>query len=153
MAEKCTKTSSPLVRWINPYPFAPLNHFTVPFSRSLTVNSFRSVVAFTAIKLSRRVGVREGNTTGTEGHMRNRTSLFVPEKERPPSSTPHTSASSSGAFVIASMNLSTDSAKFNQFTRLAASREAGADNSKKAKDCKRKIQTKIVPTVQDGFRA
>src|SRR6266852_7901312 len=32
MAEKCTKTSSPVERWINPYPFAPLNHFTVPFS-------------------------------------------------------------------------------------------------------------------------
>jgi hypothetical protein len=26
-------------RWINPYPLAPLNHFTVPFS--LTKNSFR----------------------------------------------------------------------------------------------------------------
>src|ERR1700734_3693326 len=38
MAEKCTKTSSPVERWINPYPFAPLNHFTVPFS--LTENSF-----------------------------------------------------------------------------------------------------------------
>src|ERR1700745_3012583 len=32
MAEKCTKTSSPVERWIKPYPFAPLNHFTVPFS-------------------------------------------------------------------------------------------------------------------------
>src|SRR5712691_4611320 len=32
MAEKCTKTSSPVERWINPYPLAPLNHFTVPFS-------------------------------------------------------------------------------------------------------------------------
>jgi hypothetical protein len=32
MAEKCTNTSSPVERWINPYPFAPLNHFTVPFS-------------------------------------------------------------------------------------------------------------------------
>src|SRR5438876_9144601 len=32
MAEKCTKTSSPVERWINPYPFAPLNHLTVPFS-------------------------------------------------------------------------------------------------------------------------
>src|ERR1017187_6804 len=32
MAEKCTKTSSPVERWMNPYPFAPLNHFTVPFS-------------------------------------------------------------------------------------------------------------------------
>src|SRR5208283_4222108 len=31
MAEKCTKTSSPVERWMNPYPFAPLNHFTVPF--------------------------------------------------------------------------------------------------------------------------
>src|SRR5215472_12909688 len=32
IAEKCTNTSSPVERWINPYPFAPLNHFTVPFS-------------------------------------------------------------------------------------------------------------------------
>src|SRR5713226_666248 len=32
MAEKCTNTSSPVERWINPYPLAPLNHFTVPFS-------------------------------------------------------------------------------------------------------------------------
>src|SRR5215469_6824805 len=32
MAEKWTKTYSPVERWINPYPFAPLNHFTVPFS-------------------------------------------------------------------------------------------------------------------------
>src|SRR5579872_591155 len=32
MAEKCTKTSSPVERWIKPYPLAPLNHFTVPFS-------------------------------------------------------------------------------------------------------------------------
>src|ERR1700681_852619 len=29
---KCTNTSSPVERWMNPYPFAPLNHFTVPFS-------------------------------------------------------------------------------------------------------------------------
>jgi hypothetical protein len=39
MAEKCTKTSSPVERWMKPYPFAPLNHFTVPFS--LTKSSFR----------------------------------------------------------------------------------------------------------------
>src|SRR5258708_29538698 len=32
MAEKRTKTCSPVDRWIKPYPFAPLNHFTVPFS-------------------------------------------------------------------------------------------------------------------------
>src|SRR5215472_8622784 len=32
IAEKCTNTSSPVERWMNPYPFAPLNHFTVPFS-------------------------------------------------------------------------------------------------------------------------
>src|ERR1700694_3890799 len=32
MTEKCTKTSSPVESWITPYPFAPLNHFTVPFS-------------------------------------------------------------------------------------------------------------------------
>src|SRR3954462_9357056 len=32
MAEKCTKTSSPVVRWMKPKPLAPLNHFTVPFS-------------------------------------------------------------------------------------------------------------------------
>src|SRR4029077_19924047 len=32
MTEKCTKTSSPVERWMNPYPFAPLNHYTVPFS-------------------------------------------------------------------------------------------------------------------------
>src|ERR1035437_3794249 len=41
MAEKCTNTSSPVERWMNPYPFAPLNHFTVPFS--LTRNSFRLI--------------------------------------------------------------------------------------------------------------
>ncbi len=32
IAEKCTKTSSPVERWIKPYPLAPLNHFTTPFS-------------------------------------------------------------------------------------------------------------------------
>src|SRR3954468_21640607 len=32
MAEKCTKTSSPVDRWMKPNPLAPLNHFTVPFS-------------------------------------------------------------------------------------------------------------------------
>ncbi len=32
MAEKCTNTSSPVDRWIKPYPLAPLNHLTVPFS-------------------------------------------------------------------------------------------------------------------------
>jgi hypothetical protein len=32
MAEKCTNTSSPVSRWMNPKPFAALNHFTVPFS-------------------------------------------------------------------------------------------------------------------------
>src|SRR5580698_10261273 len=32
IAEKCTKTSSPVDRWMNPYPLAPLNHFTTPFS-------------------------------------------------------------------------------------------------------------------------
>src|SRR3954463_6659199 len=39
MAEKCTKTSSPVDRWMKPKPLAPLNHFTVPFS--LTNCSFR----------------------------------------------------------------------------------------------------------------
>src|SRR4051812_3510971 len=39
MAEKCTKTSSPVDRWMKPNPLAPLNHFTVPFS--LTNCSFR----------------------------------------------------------------------------------------------------------------
>src|SRR5450432_950247 len=71
MAEKCTNTSSPLVRWINPYPFAPLNHFTVPFSRSLTVNPFRSVVAFLQLGCpAESASGRE--TTGTESHARNR---------------------------------------------------------------------------------
>src|ERR1700733_14021910 len=32
IAEKCTNTSSPLSRWINPKPFPALNHFTVPVS-------------------------------------------------------------------------------------------------------------------------
>src|SRR2546430_15582614 len=32
MAEKCTKTSSPLAREMNPKPLASLNHFTVPCS-------------------------------------------------------------------------------------------------------------------------
>jgi hypothetical protein len=32
MAEKWTKTSSPDWRWMNPNPFAALNHFTVPCS-------------------------------------------------------------------------------------------------------------------------
>src|SRR3954453_17207098 len=39
MAEKCTKTSSPVDRWMKPKPLAPLNRFTVPFS--LTNCSFR----------------------------------------------------------------------------------------------------------------
>src|SRR6266567_4297309 len=32
IAEKCTKTSSPVWRWMNPNPFEALNHFTVPCS-------------------------------------------------------------------------------------------------------------------------
>src|SRR5713226_3628967 len=32
IAEKCTKTSSPVCRWMKPYPFEALNHFTVPCS-------------------------------------------------------------------------------------------------------------------------
>ena len=48
IAEKWTKTSSPVERWIKPYPFAPLNHFTVPFS--LTDYSFR-LCAFEFLKL------------------------------------------------------------------------------------------------------
>src|SRR5271165_566308 len=32
MAEKWQKTSSPDWRWMNPNPFAALNHFTVPCS-------------------------------------------------------------------------------------------------------------------------
>src|SRR5205814_10339596 len=35
MAEKCTNTSSPFWRLINPYPLASLNHFTVPVSMVL----------------------------------------------------------------------------------------------------------------------
>src|SRR5688500_1455177 len=30
MAEKCTNTSGPPSTAMNPYPFSPLNHFTVP---------------------------------------------------------------------------------------------------------------------------
>src|SRR5450432_2566352 len=83
MAEKCTNTSSPLVRWINPYPFAPLNHFTVPFSRSLTVNSFRSVVAFL------QLGCPAGSASGRKRPGRKATREtgavpFGPEKERAP---------------------------------------------------------------------
>src|SRR5271155_2929434 len=35
IAEKCTKTSSPVWRWIKPKPFDALNHFTVPCSFTL----------------------------------------------------------------------------------------------------------------------
>jgi beta-glucosidase/6-phospho-beta-glucosidase/beta-galactosidase len=38
MAEKCTKTSSPDSRLIEPKPFATLNHFTVPCSIVLPVS-------------------------------------------------------------------------------------------------------------------
>src|SRR5436305_4083286 len=30
------KTSSPVERWMKPYPFAPLNHLTVPLSLTTT---------------------------------------------------------------------------------------------------------------------
>src|SRR5581483_3819847 len=43
MAEKCTKTSSPDWRLMNPYPFASLNHFTVPCS---------NVVLFSVVNLN-----------------------------------------------------------------------------------------------------
>src|ERR1700733_3671114 len=39
MAEKWTKTSSPDWRWMNPKPFAALNHFTVPCSLTLILSS------------------------------------------------------------------------------------------------------------------
>src|SRR5437899_202073 len=38
MAEKCTKTSSPVWRLIKPKPLASLNHFTVPCSIVLPVS-------------------------------------------------------------------------------------------------------------------
>src|ERR1700724_579119 len=51
MAEKCTNTSSPVERWMNPYPFAPLNHFTVPFS--LTEKTpFTSALRINSLPLS-----------------------------------------------------------------------------------------------------
>src|ERR1700704_2055839 len=51
MTEKCTKTSSPVERWMNPYPFAPLNHFTVPFS--LTEKTpFASALRINSLPLS-----------------------------------------------------------------------------------------------------
>src|SRR5882762_9386798 len=87
MAEKCTNTSSPLMRWINPYPFAPLNHFTVPFSRSLTVNSFRSVVAFLQLSCP------AGSASGRESHMRKRNFAVRTRKEKAPEfDAPHSSA-------------------------------------------------------------
>ncbi len=39
MAEKWTNTSSPDWRWMNPKPFAALNHFTVPCSFTLFLSS------------------------------------------------------------------------------------------------------------------
>src|ERR1700688_4182491 len=72
MAEKCTKTSSPVERWINPYPFAPLNHFTVPFS--LTKNSFRliakndsSAFCFALAESPRDTGQRCQSTPSKDG--------------------------------------------------------------------------------------
>src|SRR5579872_1247052 len=41
MAEKCTNTSSPVWRWINPKPLLALNHFTVPCSLFTSRFSFR----------------------------------------------------------------------------------------------------------------
>src|SRR5882762_10559148 len=38
IAEKCTKTSSPVCRWMKPYPFEALNHFTVPCSFDTAVD-------------------------------------------------------------------------------------------------------------------
>src|SRR5581483_3544271 len=43
MAEKCTKTSSPVWRLIKPYPLASLNHLTVPCSIFLYCCSFLKV--------------------------------------------------------------------------------------------------------------
>src|SRR6266852_6073584 len=53
MAEKCTKTSSPVERWINPYPLAPLNHFTVPFSltKKLLSPLLRDLTSASSVKL------------------------------------------------------------------------------------------------------
>src|SRR5258705_13969943 len=82
MAEKCTNTSSPLVRWINPYPFAPLNHFTVPFSRSLTVNSFRSVVACHG--LSCPAGRLPGGKYDREGKAHEKTEPRLYQKKKCP---------------------------------------------------------------------
>src|SRR5487761_1672395 len=42
MAEKWTKTSSPVERSMNPYPFAPLNHLTTPRSLTIFLSFFNS---------------------------------------------------------------------------------------------------------------
>jgi hypothetical protein len=39
MAEKWTKTSRPSFSLMKPYPFLSLNHFTVPFAKTLTSSS------------------------------------------------------------------------------------------------------------------
>src|SRR5579885_1520603 len=41
MAEKWTKTSSPVWRWMNPKPLLALNHFTVPCSLFTSRFSFQ----------------------------------------------------------------------------------------------------------------
>src|SRR5258708_32566835 len=68
MAEKWTNTSSPVERWMKPYPLAPLNHFTVPFS--LTKNSFQlycdlTSASFVELMLRTTPSKKTEGTTGS----------------------------------------------------------------------------------------
>src|ERR1700704_603826 len=82
MTEKCTKTSSPVERWMNPYPFAPLNHFTVPFS--LTEKTpFASALRINSLPLSGQRLDRRRHALQKNGRPRLRCFL-PPSTERQP---------------------------------------------------------------------
>ena len=70
MAEKWTKTSSPLSRWINPKPFAALNHFTVPVSFKTTPSAICPAVS---IDGGTAVGIKDSTGGPAVSKKRTRT--------------------------------------------------------------------------------
>src|SRR3954470_21291289 len=81
MAEKCTNTSSPVERWINPYPFAPLNHLTVPFSLTETPFAFVAEIFFRLLSVV--PGKQDTPSKDGQNSVANRVRAYAPTQTAP----------------------------------------------------------------------
>src|SRR5436853_7485749 len=81
ITEKCTNTSSPVERWINPYPFAPLNHFTVPFSLTETPFAFVAEVFFRLLSVV--PGKQDTPSKDGQNSVANRVRAYAPTQTAP----------------------------------------------------------------------